>query len=436
MRLCYLISCSILLFVAGPACSPSPSGDNGNDNGNANGNTNSNTNTNGDSEAPAEVGFPEVIGDGSAILTIDQAEGVTATILGDENDAGTAANVTGLSGNTGEADFSAAFNSELQAERVTIGDAEIAFDYTGTDPQAPAFTNCAYSSAAAGTLLTFLMHVNPDMPHNDGMLRPITIHIPEGTFLNAKFPAATTFGNQITDPNSEAVFLALSQAVPSRVTAAWNRLLAPRLTGRDPRTGKMYIDVLFMALKGGSGATEGVDGYDHIGTIVAAGGILAQDYEMMELQDPHLLLKHEYLPESAGAGQWRGGLGVETIVRLDGEETVLVVHGDGLEEGAFGLFGGTAGIANRLEVIKPDGSSFFTKCKDIHTDIPQGTILHQLQGGGGGYGDPHKRTADLVLRDVRNGLLSPESARDIYGVAIDCETWSIDHAATATLRGE
>lgn len=129
MRLCYLISCSILLFVAGPACSTSPSGDNGN----ANGNTNGNTNTNGDSEAPAEVGFPDVTGDGSAILTIDQDDGVTATILGDANDAGTAASVTGLSGNTGEADFSADFNSDLQAERVTIGDATIVFDYSGTD---------------------------------------------------------------------------------------------------------------------------------------------------------------------------------------------------------------------------------------------------------------------------------------------------------------
>ncbi|MBI3089204.1 MAG: hydantoinase B/oxoprolinase family protein [Candidatus Tectomicrobia bacterium] len=318
---------------------------------------------------------------------------------------------------------------------VTVRGEEITFDYTGTDAQAPAFTNCSYGSAAAATLLTFLMHVNPDLPRNAGMLRPIRISIPEGTFLNARYPAATTFGNQIADPHSEAILRALAQAIPERVTAAWNRLLAPRLTGRDPRTGKVYHDVLFLALKGGSGATHGVDGYDHIGTIGCAGGILAQDYEMLELQDPLFLLKHEYLPDSAGAGEWRGGLGVETVVRLEGDETTIVVHGDGMREGAFGLFGGTAGAPNKLEVTSPDGGTRRPRCKDLLERLPRGTILHQRQGGGGGYGDPRRRPAELVLQEARNGVISVRQAREQYGVVIDPASWSVDVQATAALRG-
>jgi len=71
-----------------------------------------------------------------------------------------------------------------------------------------------------------------------------------------------------------------------------------------------------MGLKGGSGALAGADGYDHIGMIDASGGVLDQDYEMFEQQTPHVLRKHEYLCDSAGAGQWRGGLGVETVFEI------------------------------------------------------------------------------------------------------------------------
>ena len=101
--------------------------------------------------------------------------------------------------------------------------------------------------------------------------------------------------------------------MPDRVTAGWNNLLCSLTTGIDPEKNDKYVDIGFMGLKGGSGAMRGTDGYDHIGMIDASGGLLDQDYEMFEQQTPHLLLKHELLPDSAGAGQWRGGLGVETV---------------------------------------------------------------------------------------------------------------------------
>ena len=136
------------------------------------------------------------------------------------------------------------------------------------------------------------MLVNPDIPHNAGILRRIKIVNPEGSFLNASYPAATTFGNSITGPTSDAIMKAFAQAVPETVTAGWNRFLGFAVTGTDPRKGRPYSDILFLALKGGSGATHMADGYDHIGLINCAGGILAQDYEMFETQNPHLLSIH------------------------------------------------------------------------------------------------------------------------------------------------
>jgi len=320
--------------------------------------------------------------------------------------------------------------------KIKIKGSDIYFDYTNTDPQTEGFVNAPYAASLSAITLTFLMLVNPDMPHNDGTMRPIHIHIPEGTFLNVKFPGASTFGNSITGPHADAILRALSKALPERVTAGWNRMLAFAISGKDPRKNAPYVDILFNALKGGSGATLGVDGYDHIGLINCAGGILAQDPEMFELTTPHLLLKHEYVTDSAGAGQWRGGLGVETIFKIYGEEVTGVTFGDGVDEGAraFGLFGGKEGALNKLELIYPDGRIHSPTTKDVIRGIPKGAIFHEIAGGGGGYGDPLKRPLEKVLKDVRNEFVTIEKAKEDYGVAIAPRTFMVDEEETRKLR--
>ncbi len=319
---------------------------------------------------------------------------------------------------------------------VRVAGDEIVFDFSGSSPQTPGFVNAPYSATASALLLTFLMLIDPQVPHNAGILRPIRIVNPEGSFLNARFPAATTFGNSITGPTSDAIFRAFAQALPKMVTAGWNRMMGFTITGRDPRRDRPYVDILFLALKGGSGATFGADGYDHIGLINCAGGILAQDYEMFELHDPHRLLRHEYATDSAGAGCWRGGLGVETEFVIDGEDVTGIAFGDGIEERAraFGLFGGRPGSVNRLEIVQPDGTVRRPKSKEILRGIPRGSVYRQHAGGGGGYGDPRERPVQKVVDDVLDGVLSVEAAYADYGVVVDPVTGALDEAATAGLR--
>jgi N-methylhydantoinase B len=319
---------------------------------------------------------------------------------------------------------------------VTVKDDEIFFDYSGTDGQTEGFANAPLGASVSAIILTFLMLIDPNIPHNDGLTRPLHIHIPEGTFLNANFPAATTFGNSITGPNADAILKALSKALPDRVTAGWNRMLALAVSGHDPRFNRPYVDILFNALKGGSGATQGYDGYDHIGLINCAGGILAQDPEMFELQTPNILVKHEYATDSAGAGRWRGGLGVETIIRLEGENSKGVVFGDGIDEEAraFGLFGGQAGSINEMEFIFPGDRCHKPQSKELVPDIPKGTVLRQVAGGGGGYGDPLQRPIEQVSIEVRNGILSVHRAQADYGVVLDPETFEVDVTETEKLR--
>jgi len=298
---------------------------------------------------------------------------------------------------------------------ITVEDKHIKFDYSQTDAQTNGFVNGTFTSSASATILTLLQMVNPDIPHNEGMVGPIEIVIPEGTILNAGYPKATTFGNHLCPPNAEAIQRALAPVMPDRVTAGWNNLLCSLTTGVDPQKQEKYVDIGFMGLKGGSGALRGCDGYDHIGMIDASGGVLDQDYEMFEQQTPHLLRKHEYLMDSAGPGQWRGGLGVETIFSIGSEDTQVVIFGDGDFEPAFGLFGGGGGTLNFIRLEYPDGRVVTPRNKDLITGVPRGTIYHQQAGGGGGYGDPHRRDRAKLAEEVRDGLVSPEAARTVYG---------------------
>ncbi len=319
--------------------------------------------------------------------------------------------------------------------KIIVGDDCVTFDYSDTDDQTTGFVNGTYTSSASATVLTFLQMVNPDIPHNEGMIEPLEIIIPEGTLLNAAYPAATTFGNHLCPPNADAIIRALAPVIPDRVTAGWNNLLCSLTTGHHPIRDDTYVDILFMGLKGGSGATSQTDGYDHIGMIDASGGILDQDYEMFEQMTPHRLLKHEYLEDSAGPGEHRGGLGVETRYTVGSDETQLVTFGDGDVEPAFGLYGGQDGTLNKIELHLPSGELRVPTSKDLLTGLPAGTLYVQEAGGGGGFGAPHKRPAEKVEEEVRNGIISLQAARDHYGVILDPSTLSLDATATAKLRG-
>ena len=318
--------------------------------------------------------------------------------------------------------------------KITVEDEKIIFDYSETDAQTNAFVNGTFTSSVSATILTFLQMVNPDIPHNDGMTQPMEFIIPEGTILNARYPAATTFGNHLCPPNADAIIRALAPVIPKRVTAGWNNLLCSLSTGPHPRQNDAYVDILFMGLKGGSGAMADCDGYDHIGMIDASGGLLDQDYEMFEQQTPHLLVKHEFITDSAGAGEHRGGLGVETRYVVGADETQIVTFGDGDEEPAFGLFDGHDSTLNKIELHYPDGKVYKTRSKDMVTGVPKDTLYVQEAGGGGGYGDPRKRPAERVAREVRDGIISVAAAREVYGVFVHAETFELDVEATGVLR--
>ncbi|MBS1861685.1 MAG: hydantoinase B/oxoprolinase family protein [Actinobacteria bacterium] len=303
----------------------------------------------------------------------------------------------------------------LIAVDVRIADGEIEFDFSRSGAQAPGYTNAPRTVASCMALTAVLMMIDPDIPHNAGLYRPFGFRFEPGSIVDPEPPAATGFGNHIGDLIFEAIMAALGEVVADRATAGWNRHLTCIWTGEDPRTEQPFVELGYMIARGGAGAAADVDGWDHLG-LVFNPMMVTQDLEVLELQTPFTMLKYEFLPDSAGPGRRRGGLGVETVFRFDAPTSCSIL-GDGLESeeapAPRGLFGGMQGTGNTLTLTFPDGREYAPGSKEL-VDVPSGTIWHQRQGGGGGFGSPAERSAELVAGEVRDGLLSTERAARIY----------------------
>ena len=319
---------------------------------------------------------------------------------------------------------------------MTVRDSKVTLDFDGTDPQCRKYYNGAFGTTFSAAIAIFLMLVDPDLPHNDGVLRCIDVRVPEGTFLNASFPAPCVQGNfTCQDVAMEAMFRALAEPMPEAVTAGWNRGESHNIRGLDPRSGGVFYDVPLIANKGGSGGTLGFDGWDNIGLIACGGGYAAQDYEIFEAQSPVVVVNHEYRGDSGGPGEYRGGMGIEFHYRVESPESTLTAYGEDSDE-PFGLFGGEPGAANILYIRRAGGKPWERMPPNQVRELGQGAEIRALNAGGGGYGVPERRALESVAADLRDGFVSPEAAASAYGVLVSPGSLELDYEATRSSRGD
>ncbi|MGN5237228.1 MULTISPECIES: hydantoinase B/oxoprolinase family protein [unclassified Rhodococcus (in: high G+C Gram-positive bacteria)] len=312
---------------------------------------------------------------------------------------------------------------------------ELTFDFSASDPQAQGFINSPIANTVASAHLALFGSIDPDIRYNSGAIDPIEVVAPVGSIVNPSDPAPVA---ACTVPTCEAiagaVWVALSQAIPSLAHAGWARWCTPATMGVNPRTGRPFGDLHFLG-KGGSGATEGFDGWDHLSPANTLGGLRTPDPELHELDTPYLLEELEYLPDSAGGGQWRGGLGVRYRWRVQASDIACATYGSGFtpETAPVGLLGGRPGIVQRL-TLTPEGADPTEIDTNSFYTLGEGDVFEVISSGGGGYGDPHRRDVELVLRDVRDGVVSVDAARTVYGVDIDPDTLDIRQDETRSLR--
>lgn len=324
--------------------------------------------------------------------------------------------------------------------RITVEDERMIFDYTGTAKQVRGGINCPFSVTCNSTWFTVKAITDHTIPINQGCYRPVEIICPEGTLLNCTYPASVVSGVTETSPRIIDMLLkTLSAAVPDRVAAQSNDAACSGIfSGEDPdaercrslrRRNVQHID----PHAGGFGARAACDGVNAIRVLVGNAGI--QSIELIEHLVPLTVESWHLVPDSGGAGRWRGGLASERIYRVGYEEATLTVMAERGIVAPEGLFGGKPGMTFAARVEHPDGVVDTVASKGAYEVVHSGDRVWIRPAGSGGYGDPHERPVQSVLDDLRNGYISERSAREDYGVVVDTGTWQVDTAATARLRG-
>jgi N-methylhydantoinase B len=317
-----------------------------------------------------------------------------------------------------------------------VQDDELTLDFSRSDPQQKGFVNATYFTTFNCAIAAAILFFDPALAdfHNEGSMRRITVIAPEGTVVNARYPAPVGGSPVAVGGNvMEAVIMALSAALPDRAIAGWGRRYGHYIFGPDPRRSRLYVYPGYEA-EGGAGAVAGYDGYHGTGSIGTLGEIARPNVEEVEIRYPWRSLWREFAVDSCGAGKWRGGAGFRWAAINEGGEAGMhtgASHGE--RTSAPGALGGQPTPPNRCLIIR-DGQERLAPCHRLHPLKP-GDVVARQTGGGAGVGPPAERDPQKVWEDVVvHEIVSLEAARAVYRVAIDPLTMKINWEATETLR--
>ena len=333
----------------------------------------------------------------------------------------------------------------------------LTFDFTGTDQQVPKGINLPYHGTFGFCFGAILYCLAFDLPKNQGVLRPMTVIAPEGTIANVRHPGPISMST--TSSGFGVGFLASSVLMQMLATSEkWRKeIIAPNASHRNCRHSGInqygryspFINMAHGALDG-NGAGISKDGVDSGGSYMSCPNV-----EWMELHYPLLYLFRRHARDSSGAGKFRGGAGVESAHMLhDAPEEKLrgVAYGVASPRNSgHGIFGGYPGAPSLMVLLQKTTANEQLEKNQCPVDVAEiggqpktlgycnfelrhDDVLYMRVASGGGYGDPLERDPQLVEKDVHNGLVSVQAARDIYGVVLETVDGKVDLAATEALR--
>ena len=296
--------------------------------------------------------------------------------------------------------------------KMEIRDGRVTLDPTGTIGQRRSPINCTRSMTK--TCLAFVVRclVDDRIPVNDGFLNRMDVIGPDGLVCTAVRPAAVVGGWEMGQRIVEVAFKALHPVLPKRIPAAGKGIIVNiGFGGHNPITKEYYCYMETIA--GGNGARPGKDGPDAVQTNLH--NTENAPIEEVELNYPIRITRYELIEDSAGVGEWRGGLGVRRDFQFPYSDCSFTVMSDGRIYAPWGLDGG--GEARPAHyVLDPDGEARELPSK-VTVDIEQGGVVSVQTPGGGGFGDPAKRTGEKISWDVKNRKLSSAAATKMYKVA-------------------
>ena len=291
--------------------------------------------------------------------------------------------------------------------RLSVHRDEIIADFTGSSPQVERGMNVVLNYTTAYTNYALKCAIAPEVPHNEGSFRPVSVTAPEGSIFNCRFPAAVAARQIAGHYIPHAVFGALERVLPGRVIAEgaggiW--LTTVRGAGPD-----RFVSVFFSA--GGTGARPTADG---LSTTAFPSGVASSPVEVIETTGPLVIRRKEYRRDSGGPGRFRGGLGqvIDVEVRT-GQPYVVSTLSDRFGQPARGYAGGKPGARSGFRA-----STGATRRPTLSMAMPAGATFRLELPGGGGYFNPLDRAPEMVAEDVAEGLVSPAAAYRDYGVRV------------------
>jgi len=318
--------------------------------------------------------------------------------------------------------------------KVTVDGDEMTIDLTDVSKQVRGFYNSAITTGYGCAQVAYKCITSPtDYPINDGAFRSLKIIIPKGRIISATRPAPMRLWMCFPMTIIDTIFKALQPAIPDRVIAGHHAdLVAPTFHGFNPETSEFFIGN-FGPLGGGWGAKKSEDGVSAT-VCLNDGDTHNGPNEQAEAKFPILVERFELVPDSAGAGRYRGGLGVARTTRAL-SPLVVNTQSDRSKCPPWGLEGGGDAAGNAIALrIGDQWKTDFPNAKVLVAQLKTDDAWRVSSGGGGGYGLPFDRPAERVREDVYQGYVSVKAAADLYGVVIDPVSFEIDQAATEQRR--
>ncbi|MDQ7779137.1 MAG: hydantoinase B/oxoprolinase family protein [Planctomycetota bacterium] len=284
-------------------------------------------------------------------------------------------------------------------------------DFGGTSSQVVGNTNCPLATAWAAVYYALIAVVDAHVPPNSGCYRPFVIEAEHGSVVNPKMPKACGARTNTSQKICEAMLQALSKALPDRVTAGSHaQITTCGFSGYHPETGKrfVYIDIQ----GGGAGARPTKDGRDGQDSHLAR--FMNTPIEAAEMEVPVRIERYELIPDSGGAGKYRGGLAVRRDIRTLIDGMTFSRYGDRQEFAPWGIFGGKEGSKGVFYLNPDTPDKRRMKSKGLDT-LKKGDVVSLHLPGAGGYGDPAERDPAALERDIRDGKVTAAGAEQYGG---------------------
>ncbi|MCZ7659632.1 MAG: hydantoinase B/oxoprolinase family protein [Xanthobacteraceae bacterium] len=317
--------------------------------------------------------------------------------------------------------------------KVAVAGDRMTIDLSEVSAQVKGFYNSGSTAGRSAAQVAFKCVTSGlDLPINDGTFRALDIVLPPGKVVSAERPAPMRWWMTYPMTIVDTIFKALAPAVPTRVIAGHHAdLVIAMINGREPRNGQFFV-YLGGLIGGGWGAKHNEDGMS--ATIAINDGDTHNGpSEQVEVKYPLIVERYALREDSGGAGRYRGGLGTEQVVRAL-EDVMFNAQIDRVDCRPWGLFNGLSGLGNEVSLRRDGEEIRFPTGKVLAQRLEKGDVYTLRSGGGGGYGSPLDRKLEDLEHDVRQGYVSREAARSLYGVAIDPVTGKADREATVALR--